>query len=45
MRLLRIAPATKEELIESIINNWDVEEVIGSLEQAQYFSKIITETS
>lgn len=34
VRLLRIAPATKEELIESIINNWDLEEVVGSLEQA-----------
>ncbi|CAD8208006.1 unnamed protein product [Paramecium octaurelia] len=45
LRLLRIAPATKEELIESIINNWDVEEVVGSLEQGQYFSKIITEIS
>ncbi|CAK61442.1 unnamed protein product (macronuclear) [Paramecium tetraurelia] len=45
VRLLRIAPDTKEELIEFIINNWDVEEVFGSLEKGQYFSKISSEIS
>lgn len=38
VRLLRIAPATKEELIENVLSAWDLEECVGSLELAQYFS-------
>ena len=39
--LLRIAPVLHNELIESIINGWNVEEIIGSLEEA----KMISETA
>ncbi|MBY7734175.1 alanine racemase [Francisella philomiragia] len=38
---LRIAPVTKSELIQAINNGWDIEEIIGSYEQA----KIISETA
>ena len=39
--LLRIAPVLRDELIESIMNHWNVEEIIGSLEEA----KMISETA
>ena len=39
--LLRIAPVLRDELIESIINSWNVEEIIGSPEEA----KMISETA
>jgi len=37
--LLRIAPVLHNELIESIINGWNVEEIIGSLEEARMISE------
>lgn len=39
--LLRIAPVLRDELIDSIINSWNVEEIIGSPEEA----KMISETA
>jgi len=36
--LLRIAPVFPDELAESIGNNWDIEEIIGSLEEAKMIS-------
>lgn len=38
IHLLRIAPVTKLELIDSIKHNWNVEEIAGSLEEAQMIS-------
>lgn len=43
IRLLRIAPVTKLELIEAVKNNWHVEEIAGSLEEAQMISKTAEE--
>ena len=37
--LLRIAPVLRDELIESIINGWNVEEIIGSPEEARMMSE------
>ena len=37
--LLRIAPVLRDELIESIINGWNVEEIIGSPEEARMISE------
>lgn len=39
--LLRIAPVLRDELVESIMNHWNVEEIIGSPEEA----KMISETA
>ncbi|GAB4221731.1 MAG: alanine racemase [Francisella sp.] len=41
IKALRIAPVTKNELIEAINNDWDIEEIIGFYEQA----KMISETA
>lgn len=38
--ILRIAPATFYEAAESAVKGWDVEEVVGSLPQAEMLSRI-----
>lgn len=38
IHLLRIAPVTQTELIEAQTNNWHVEEIAGSVEQAKMLS-------
>lgn len=43
--LLRIAPVTKPELVEAQINDWHVEEIAGSLEEAQMLSATAAELS
>ncbi|MCK4236817.1 MAG: alanine racemase, partial [Candidatus Krumholzibacteria bacterium] len=43
--LLRIAPVLRDELIESIINKWNVEEIIGSLGEVRMISATAEELS
>jgi len=43
--MLRIAPVTKSELVQSINNGWKVQEVIGSYEQAKMISDTAVEMS
>lgn len=38
--ILRIGPATFFEAAEAVINNWPVEEIVGSLGQAEMLSRI-----
>ena len=45
IHLLRIAPVTKSELIEAVEQGWNVEEVAGSLEEAQMLSATAVELS
>ena len=45
IRLLRIAPVTKSELIEAVEQRWNVEEIAGSLEEAQMLSTTAAELS
>ncbi len=43
--LLRIAPATKAELIQAQTNNWQVEEIAGSLNEAKMLNDTAIELS
>lgn len=45
IHLIRIAPVTKPELIEAVTNNWNVEEVAGSVEEAEMLSNTAAELS
>ena len=43
IKFLRIAPVTRDELIQSIINGLEVEEIFGSLEHAKMISAVSRE--
>lgn len=45
IHLIRLAPVTKNELIEAIKNNWNIEEIAGSVEEAKMISETAQEMS
>lgn len=45
IHLIRIAPVTYDELVQAQVNNWHVEEIAGSIEEAQMLSQTAAELS
>ena len=45
IHLIRIAPVTYPELVQAQVNNWHVEEIAGSVEEAQMLSETAIELS
>ena len=45
LTMLRKAPVTKAELVQAINNNWDIQEIIGSYQQAEMLSQTAEEMS